>query len=216
VPRDGKRLGTLSASCTLDASFEQFDERSLADLDCSRERLTRMLDEAGSENGGELLVGLACRGTEFVSCDATLARRADSGARRATVQPRPFDIFGQLGAEIRVSFAPSAPSPGRAPRGLDLVRELPVLPASHRVVGSLEARCDAACPELAVRDGLRLAAGRLGVDDVVGVRCFPWAGGHRCLGTAAVAERDEGFSSTGSRPQRSTRTSPAPRSPAAG
>jgi hypothetical protein len=192
VPRDGKQLGKLSVSCNSELAFEAFEDRSLADVDCSRARLTRMLDEAAAGAGGDLLVGLGChQGSGSLVCEATLARRA-SAVARLRVAPGAGDVFGQLGAEIRISFAPSAPSPERPARGIDVVRELPVLPASHRVVGSLEARCEEACPELAVRDGLRIAAGRLGLEDVVAVRCFPWSGGHRCLGTAAVAERSEG------------------------
>jgi hypothetical protein len=192
VPRDGKQLGKLSVSCSSEIAFEAFEDRSLADVDCSRARLTRMLDEAASAAGGDLLVDLVChRQSSSLVCEATLARRA-SRVARARVAPSAGDVFGQLGAEIRISFAPSAPSPQRPARGIDVVRELPVLPPSHRVVGSLEARCEAACPELAVRDGLRIAAGRLGLEEVVAVRCFGWSGGHRCLGTAAVAERSEG------------------------
>jgi hypothetical protein len=192
TPRDGKHLGTLSVSCSSGIEFEAFEDRSLADVDCSSARLTRMLDEAASAAGGDLLVGLAChQGSRSLVCEAALARRA-SAVARVRVAPSAGDVFGQLGAEIRISFAPSAPSPQRPARALEVVRELPVLPASHRVVGSLEARCDAVCPELVVRDGLRIAAGRLGLEDVVAVRCFAWSGGHRCLGTAAVAERSEG------------------------
>lgn len=190
VPRGGQRLGSLSASCRSAAEFEAFEERSLADIDCSHERLTRMLDEAGAAAGGDLLVDLTCHGFTTLSCEATLARRPESSLASARVIPTAGNVFGQLGAEIRISFAPSAPSPGRPVRPLEVVRELPALPPSHRVIGSLESRCDdAQCPELAVRDSLRIAAGRLGLEDVVAVRCFSWASGYRCLGSGAVAER---------------------------
>lgn len=190
LPRGAEQLGTLEVSCRRGARFEPFDERSLADIDCSEGRLIRMLSEVASASGGDTLVALECRGQASLSCSATLARRAPATAPHVGA-PGP-DVFGQLGAEISVSFSPTAPAPERASRAVDAVRDLPALPPSHRVVGSFEARCASQCPEALVRDGLRIAAGRLGVDDIVGVRCFEWEGGTRCLGSGAVAERADG------------------------
>jgi hypothetical protein len=190
LPRGADKLGTLEVSCRRDASFEPFDERSLADIDCSEGRLIRMLSEVASASGGDTLVELHCYGLTILSCQAVLARQAPDSAPRVA-GPAP-DVFGQLGAEISVSFSPNAPSPGRASRAVDSVRDLPALPPSHRVVGSLEARCASQCSEALLRDGLRVAAGRLGVDDVVGVRCFGWEDGTRCFGSGAIAEREDG------------------------
>jgi hypothetical protein len=64
---------------------------------------------------------------------------------------------------------------------------LPVLPPSHQLLGSLATACDA-CSELETRDALRIAAGRLGASDVVGVRCLAWGPGFQCAGSAAVPE----------------------------
>lgn len=190
LPRDAQRLGTLGVSCRRDADFESFDERSLADLDCSFGRLIRMLSEAASASGGDTLVALECHGEATLSCSATLARRAPDSAP-AVGAPGP-DVFGGLGAAISVSFSPAAASPGRGLRPLSEVRDLPALPPSHRVVGSFEVRCAKPCSEALLRDGLRVAAGRLGMEDVVGVRCFVWEDGTRCLGAGAVAEREDG------------------------
>lgn len=190
MPRGAEELGTLEVSCRRGARFEPFDSRSLADIDCSEGRLVRMLSEVASASGGDTLVALWCRGETALSCGATLARRAPDSAPPVGL-PGP-DVFGQLGAEISVSFSPNRASPGRASRAVDAVRDLPALPPSHRVVGSFEARCASQCPEALVRDGLRIAAGRLGVEDVVGVRCYEWEGGTRCLGDGAVAEREDG------------------------
>jgi len=190
LPRGAVELGTLAVSCRRDARFEAFDDRSLADIDCFEGRLIRMLGEVASASGGDTLVGLSCAGDTSLSCRATLARRAPDDAPR--VPPPGPDVFGRSGAEISVSFSPSAPSPERASRAVDAVRDLPALPPSHRVVGSLEAKCAERCSEALLRDGLRIAAGRLGVEDVVSVRCFEWSGGTRCLGAGAVAERADG------------------------
>ncbi len=190
LPRGAERLGTLAVSCRREAGFEPFAERSLADIDCSFGRLIRMLSEVASASGGDTLVALECHGEAKLSCSATLARRAPDSAP-AVGTPGP-DVFGRLGAAISVSFSPAAASPGRAARPVTEVRDLPALPPSHRVVGSFEVRCAEACSEALLRDGLRVAAGRLGMEDVVGVRCFDWEGGTRCLGAGAVAEREGG------------------------
>lgn len=196
LPRDARRLGTLSVSCDPELPHEAFECRSLADIDCTPARLTRMLEEAGAEAGGNVLVGLGCTRDDELTCRAALARRASAAT---PLRPSPSDAPASLEAAVRISFVPAgAPPAERAARDGANVRDLPTLPPGHRAAGTLEARCHRACPELAVRDGLRLAAGRLGFHAVVGVRCFAWDAGYRCLGTGAVAERGEDFSSSSS------------------
>jgi hypothetical protein len=54
-------------------------------------------------------------------------------------------------------------------------------------VGELETSCEG-CREPELREALLIAAGRLGVADVVGVRCSPGRATARCQAEATVPE----------------------------
>jgi hypothetical protein len=143
-----------------------------------------MLRDAAAEHGGDLLFAVRCRSGTSSSCSAVLGRtaRAPDQARAVVLRP---DVLGVRGAAVSVDFAPLGAVAPRGPRNAESVNELPTLPPSHRVVGSFSTEC-VACSELETRDALRVAAGRLGASDVVGVRCVPWGPGFQCAGSAAV------------------------------
>jgi len=71
-----------------------------------------------------------------------------------------------------------------------LVRELAIFPVSHLPLGDLVARCAEGCKTASVRASVRIAAGRIGATDVVGVRCVEKGRGVLCTGTAAAHEVD--------------------------
>jgi hypothetical protein len=99
-------------------------------------------------------------------------------------------VHGELGANIWVSYQASEGAPHGPPRDEGNVREIAWLGPGQLELGNLETRCDA-CAELSARDALRIAAGRLGASDVVGVRCVSQGAGQRCLGVAAAWQRSE-------------------------
>lgn len=186
LPIGAVRLGRLSAQCDVLEEWEAFEDRTLADVDCTERRLRRMLREAASHLGGDVLVGLHCSGDSSLRCQAELGRTRSEPANPALAPVLGDDIRGARGAAVRVRFAPLVANPARTPRDEEAVRDLPELPPSHRLVGSFMTACDE-CDELQTRDALRIAAARLGASDVVGVRCIPWGSGFQCAGSAAEA-----------------------------
>lgn len=191
LPRGAERLGRLFVRCRPVDAAESFSERTLLDVDCSEVRLRRLLREAASEHGGDVLAELSCQRGGALSCRATLARR---GSRAAVAPSSPAaaaaDVQGELAARVLVSYELRSAERPRAAVAEGNVRELSNLGPAQMLVGNLEIRCEA-CGELSARDALRIAAGRLGASDVVGVRCVSQGDGQRCLGEAAVWERRE-------------------------
>ena len=209
-------LGTVHDSCRLKPGFRRLDEERLSDLDCSSERLLVALHESAASAGGDALVGAHCnsrrlgttsRETYQVSCAAQVARyRSEAsvgpnGAPRSRPQGMPAPSASEvkridepdasLAFRISLSFEPVVSTfERRVLRGED-VHELSVLPIAHRALGDLAASCEDSCDERALRYGVLIAAGRLGVPDVVGVRCFSSGSGNSCVGTLAAPERDE-------------------------
>ena len=211
VPEGYVVLGQVSASCTLRERRRTIDRERLSDVDCSEARLVRALRERAAEAGGQLLVDRQCasravRENELhVRCGADVARAeapalappkaADSIARDPGFPPERVALLDEPRAadawRIRISFTPAreAGEPRPARRG-DLVRELAIFPVSHLPLGDLVARCSEGCRAESVRASVRIAAGRLGATDVVGVRCVEKGRGVLCTGTAAAYEVD--------------------------
>lgn len=106
------------------------------------------------------------------------------------------DPTGTAAWRIRVSYWPSERQrrPHRSAatglRTASEVGELSDLPPSHDALGTLRTACERDCSEAAMRASVRVAAGRLGGSDVVGVRCVPRGGGYRCVGTLAAPRTD--------------------------
>jgi hypothetical protein len=211
-------LGTVHASCTLRPGFRRLEGEALSDLDCSTERLVFALRESAAEAGGEALIGVHCnarrlgttsRETHRVSCGAEVARfsAGSAASRRPLAVPRanPVGRPAPSAAEVRridepdaglafriaLDFEPSVQKFERRPRASDEVNELDAMPLADRSLGDLLARCEDGCEERALRRSVLIAAGRLGVPDVVRVRCFSVGTGNSCVGTLAAPEREE-------------------------
>ena len=215
APEGYALLGEVTASCTLHPGRRTIERERLSDLDCSEARLLRALRERAAEAGGQLLVGRECasRTVRETSSGSELHVRCSAGVARAEIQalappedpkaverdpglpPERVELLDEPSAadawRIRISFTPARgfgePRPAR--RG-DMVRELAIFPVSHLPLGDLVARCSEGCRAESVRASVRIAAGRLGATDVVGVRCVEKGRGYLCTGTAAAHEVD--------------------------
>ncbi len=187
VPARARVLGALSAHCERPGPGA-FADRALVDVDCSPARLELWLREAAAARGGDVLAALKCRGDERVECHATLARtEALKVEARAAVPADP------AGASLLLSYEPGPAHLSRPARPESAVRELTQTSPELVIVGALEAKCEA-CAEPEMRSALRVAAGRLGASDVVGVRCFmPAAERARCVAELAVTEAPLAF-----------------------
>ena len=211
-------LGTVHDSCMLRPGFRRLEREALSDVDCSNERLLIALHESAANAGGEALLGAQCRSNRLgataletyeLSCAAEVARfRSGASANlrplsapRSVVQGTPApsardvqridEPDASLAFRISLNFEPAVSSFERPVLRAADVHELSQMPLSHRRLGDLAARCKDGCDERALRYGVLIAAGRLGVPDVVGVRCFRSARGDSCVGTLAAPERDE-------------------------
>jgi hypothetical protein len=208
-------IGRVSSRCLLRQGIRPIDEERLSDVDCSERRVAWALRERAAEVGGELLVGRACfsqpttRQRVRLLCKADVARPSEEtlAQRRFDGRPRVADGMSLPGGtpteierldepnastawRILVDFTPAPRAAERPPRRTDLVRELAVMPVSHRRLGDVITTCEAECSEHAVREGVRIAAGRMGATDVVDVRCARRSEGLFCAGTAAAYEVD--------------------------
>ncbi|MEP7052075.1 MAG: hypothetical protein ABJB12_17050 [Pseudomonadota bacterium] len=209
-------LGTVHDSCTLRPGFRRLEDEPLSDLDCATERLSWALREAAASAGGEVLLGLTCssrplagssKQTHGIDCRATVARYKkgpleNPGPRSAPLalgRPAPSAAEvrridqpdASLGFRIALNFQPAVAGFERRPRGPAEVRELARLPLADFSLGDLVASCTSGCDERALRYGVLIAAGRLGVPDVVGVRCISSSAGNSCVGTLAAPTLEE-------------------------
>ena len=211
-------LGNVHDSCQLRPGFRRLDGEALSDLDCTTERLDWALRESAANAGGEALVGVRCgsrrlgtsaRETYLVSCAATVARfKAGALAKPGPLTPprslpqgmpapSASDVLridqpeASLAFRISLRFEPKVSKFERRPRTGAEVKELALLPLADAPLGDLAASCEDGCEERALRYGVLVAAGRMGVPDVVGVRCFSSGSSNSCIGTLAAPERDE-------------------------
>jgi hypothetical protein len=211
-------LGTVHANCTLAPGFRPLDGEPLSDVDCSTERLDFAMRESAASAGGEALVGVHCysrrlgnasRETHRVYCSAEVARLSGGSfaSRRPLAVPRSAAREGPapsaldvrridepdaaLAFRISLDFAPSVKKFARHARASSEVTELALMPLVDRSLGDLRARCEDGCDERALRRGVLIAAGRLGVPDVIAVRCFSDGTGDACVGTLAAPDIEE-------------------------
>jgi hypothetical protein len=135
-------------------------------------------DGPASESGN---IDIHCTGTAWRSDRALPA----SGPAPEPDVARRIDFGYSLDAwRVRLKFAPEAGArPAHALRG-DLVDDVARMPPGRVTLGTISARCED-CSLDTLRAGVRVAAGRLGASDVVGVRCFARAAGGGCRGVAA-------------------------------
>lgn len=203
LPVGYELIGRVRAECTLLEGRATIEDEWLSDVDCTRFRLTEALRVEAAENGGELLVGRTCLSARRVGrrtvlrCEARVARGMD-GVSLANVSPaeasdaltrelRLEDPSGVEAWKMRVSFDPAGEPTARAPRRVDTVAEVSVLPVAARPLGDLRVSCEhAPCSVEAVRAGVRVAAGRLGATHVAEISCIEEGEASRCVGRAAL------------------------------
>jgi hypothetical protein len=195
----GYELGErMTEHCSGANGLRSIDGESLLDVDCSPERLSRLLRARAAERGSHVLIGRVCRVTGSqrfkVECAASLGEPSSSVAlgagprAEAAPAPTPAQVLDldeprpQDGAAIRVSFAPQPQARRLAPRAYDRVAETAQGSVGRRDLGQVSARCHD-CGESALRHALRVAAGRMGAGEVASVRCFQ-DGDERCVATA--------------------------------
>jgi hypothetical protein len=195
----GYELGErLTERCAGTTGLRSIDGESLLDVDCSPERLSRMLRARAAERGSRVLIGRDCRvsGRQrfSIECSGSLGEPSSSVAlgagppAQAAPAPTPAQVLDldeprpQDGGDIRVSFEPQAAARRLAPRAYDRVAETPRASVGRRDLGQVSARC-ADCDQGALRHALRVTAGRMGAGEVTSVRCFQ-DGDQRCVATA--------------------------------
>jgi hypothetical protein len=127
-----------------------------------------------------------CRGDVARPDDDQLAERAL--ARRAPSERPPPEPSAAEAWRIRVHFTPNPGVPARPPRRPDAVREVSNFPVSHVRLGDVMTKCAEGCSFDAVRDGVLIAAARVGATDVIDVHCAARGDGWVCSGTAATYE----------------------------
>ncbi|HEX2878344.1 MAG TPA: hypothetical protein VHO25_02290, partial [Polyangiaceae bacterium] len=188
MPADHRLLGVVETSCEREEpAFGELEEqesgcRSLAELMCSQESLSRALRERAAEVGGTLLVGRRCSSEASedglsVRCIAEVATARDERAAHLAKAPAPVtDQVVPLRDEreadaIQVMYTALTAKP-RAPRAPHRVAEQVTMPVQNVAIGDLLARCGDECSAAALRESLRVAAGRVGASDLVGVRCL--------------------------------------------
>lgn len=196
---EGKRL---SESCRGTRGFRAIDEEPLADVDCSAERLSRVLRARAAERGSRYLVNKQCqvrgqgRPRYSIRCSASLASGGSAvalgGAAPASTGPAPSaeqvrdldEPRPQGGSRILITFAPAGAGSQRlAPRAYHHVAETAEPAVGRAQVGQVSARCSD-CDAFALRHALRVAAGRMGAGEIAAVRCFRDREDERCVGSA--------------------------------
>jgi hypothetical protein len=190
----------VSESCSGRSGLRAIHEESLADVDCSVERLSRALRARAAELSSRVLVGKQCRqrgrARVAIHCSATVAvvgSRSSLGIGGSTGLERPAPSAPQVldldephprqSAQIRVSFLPSTRRVHLPSRSYHRVDETAQPSVGRALVGQVSARCDD-CDARSLRHALRITAGRVGAGEVASVRCFVEDDSQRCVGTA--------------------------------
>lgn len=203
VPGGYRVLGVVEASCDREEpAFGELTEheascRNLAELMCSEQLLSRALRERAAEVGGTVLVGRRCSSEVSedqvaVRCGGEVAAPRDdqgsvaNGSAPVTDEVVPLRDVREA-RSIQVMFTPLLTAP-RQSRSAHLVAEHAVMPVQNVVLGDMMARCGDDCSDAALRESLRVAAGRIGASDVVGVRCLN-KGDERVCSARATAPR---------------------------
>jgi hypothetical protein len=202
APGPGYALGkALTEGCSGQHGLREIGDEALAAVDCSAERVTRVLHARASELDSYAIVGKRCRTTQgqryTVSCSAhsvvrqsSVALELPSGRARSAAGPAPSPAQVQdldepdprQSTRIRVSFSPRSDAVARPARSYDRVAETRDPAVGRKELGQVAARCDG-CDDLALHHALRVTAGRMGAGEIASVRCFD-EGDRRCVATA--------------------------------
>jgi hypothetical protein len=195
----GYTLGDrLSEGCTGAVGLRAIEDEALLDVDCSAERITRVLRARAAARGKRVLVERSCRsmgGDRFkVLCSAAIAEPSShvalgaGGVVESAPAPSPAQVLDldeprpQYSEEIRVSFLPQPAARRWAARAYDRVAETAQPSVGRRGLGQVSASCRD-CSDDELRHALRVAAGRMGAGEVAAVRCFQ-DDDQRCVATA--------------------------------
>jgi hypothetical protein len=195
LPAGYSSAGTARAACGAPPHWGRISGEPLASFDCNFARLKQDLAEQAARSGANLLAGVRCQvqASGARSCSGTMAR-ASTGLeqRRPGNEPvRDSDLSFEVRGSIEVDVEPSRSGFARRARPASEVGEPPALPVSHLALGSIRARCSLReCGADDLRVALRVAAGGLGVSDLVDVSCATFDGERQCLGTLAASELD--------------------------
>jgi hypothetical protein len=194
-PSDARLLGEGSVACERVRIENGLDDALLADVDCTRERLTWALRERAADVGGSALAELECveLGAER-RCKALVLRLpapirsnlpglAPEQSRR-TDEPRVSDAW-----QIVVDFERAGSRSSARAVSADLVEQRVELPLDHRLLGRIVTRCSGECPLESVREGVRTAAGRAGARSISEVQCVTSHDHQICSGNAGAPER---------------------------
>lgn len=192
----------LQASCSR-ATLRTGAVSTLEDVDCSFDRLTRVLKARAGEQAAQLIVGKRCRsgsGGRRLSCSANAAHAGPSvsfAAREAAADTGPAPSAAQVldldeprpqdGATVRVGFTPEPGSlPSKLPvRAYAAVAETHLPTVGLRALGEVSASCEG-CAGAALHHALRVAAGHVGAGELSSVRCFEDDSRSVCVGSALV------------------------------
>jgi hypothetical protein len=199
LPSGYVSAGTASAECGAVPAWEEISGEPVGSFDCSENELHRELAEQAALAGADVLAGVECResATRGVACSATMARPKVAGLSKPRAAGAPGGVTSgdelsfELRRRIEVDVEPARESFARKRRPASAVGEARLLPVSHVELGSIRARCEPeACAARDLRVALRVAAGGLGVSDLVGVSCVTLDGERQCLATLAASELD--------------------------
>jgi hypothetical protein len=192
----------VTASCAKAPRVGGFDDEALGNVDCSFERLSRVLRAQAGELSALVIVDKHCRSRAGervkLECRATVARAGASVGLSASSQqqagapapsaaqvldiddPRPQDQD-----RVRVGFVPAASGAraGLSARDYAAVDETHFASVGRRQLGQLSARC-AGCDAAVLRYALRVTAGHVGAGEVAAVKCFQDDDDLRCVATA--------------------------------
>ncbi len=192
----------LRASCSR-VTLRQGGVARLADVDCSFDRLTRVLKAQAGEQSAELIVGKRCHasaGGRSLWCSANVARAGRTlsfAAREAAADtspaPSPAQVLDldeprpQDASQIELGFAPDPDAPERAlaARSYANVAETQLPTVGLRALGEITASCEA-CDSGALHHALRVGAGHVGAGELSRVRCFREDDRSVCVGSALV------------------------------
>lgn len=197
LPPGYESLGGVHAECRVLPREHALEGVPVTSLACRRSELERALAEQANERGGSLLVRERCRKSgPRLTCTALVARPANgavAGGPAPGVSFAPDDdgLPASVASHVLIDVEPPGARFERGRRPASAVTEFVALPVGHVDVALMRARCDEdACDDGQARAGLRVAAGGLGVSDLIAVRCFALAGERSCVGTLGVSERD--------------------------
>lgn len=192
----------LEASCTPVSASAGIVEGALGDIDCSFDRLSRVLRARAGERGARFVVDKACRLSSDLAgrleCSATIVKATsdvglDTPAPPLASRPAPSpaqvldidDPRPQDTQQIRVSFR--RPAHARqvpwSPRAYDQVAETAQPPVVGGLLGTVSASCEG-CSVESLRYALRVTAGRVGAGEISSVACLHEAAIVRCVATA--------------------------------